>query len=239
MRKKISAVLCAGVMMGMLYGGSAFAATQCDSWGVDNPPAAGAPPAPTNVQVTPGSGQMTVTWGAVGSADTYNVWYTDCASAVKKKAVAPPDTTTTITGLADGTYQVRVSTLDIDSVSSTKTAVIEVTVGGGVVTTTTTAAETTTTTAAETTTTTAAETTTTTAAETTTTTAAATTTTTAAATTTTTTAAPLADCNTLNNTYNAKKSANGNNTGMDVNNDGQVTAYDAALIVRKLKNCPQ
>ena len=235
MRKKISAVLCAGVMMGMLYGGSAFAATQCDSWGVDNPPAAGAPPAPTNVQVTPGSGQMTVTWGAVGSADTYNVWYTDCASTVKKKAVAPPDTTTTITGLADGTYQVRVSTLDIDSVSSTKTAVIEVTVGGGVVTTTTTAAETTTTTAAATTTTTAAETTTTTAAETTTTTAAATTTTTAAATTTTTTAAPLADCPTLTG-YNANKSANGK-TGMDVNNDGAVNAYDAALIVRFIKNC--
>ena len=69
-------------------------------------------PAPTNVSVSPGIGQLTVSWGVVAGATGYKVEWKSGAEEFddsRQQSVTHPTVSATITGLTNGTtYSVRV-----------------------------------------------------------------------------------------------------------------------------------
>jgi hypothetical protein len=237
MKRKLCFTIIVAIFFVVASTANVFAATACSTWPTALPQPAGAPSPPSGLDATAGDGQVVVTWTAVGGADGYYVFYSDCTGSAPSGIFDLPyqETTTnsaTITGLTNGTtYQFKVSSYagsgPGQTISTESTEVVDATPSAGTTTTTTTVAPTTTTTVAPTTTTTVAPTTTTTVAPTTTTTVAPTTTTTVAPTTTTTTTTttvpPLPSLDDMSN-YN-----------FDVNGDGEVNSLDAALIIRYIQ----
>lgn len=245
MRKKISAVLFTGVMVGMLFGGQAMAA----NWPPVTPPNSAIPSAPALTAVA-GDGKVVLNWTAVNTGtanvldsdpskptpdgdvvDGYVIFYTEAGSSA-----TPPDLwsmtsidagnvlTYTVTGLTNGTaYEFKVIAQDtykkgsksVTDDGAEQSSPSKATPVGGGGTTSTT---TTTKPSGTTSTTSTTKATTTT-------------------TTTSTTLPPLVSCPDI-----TKLNANMTDKGkgrMDVDHNGEINALDAALIVRKIKlNCP-